>query len=99
MILIGVHLPVLLPIANLGVIVIDEEHEVGYQEKKHPKINSKEAAILRAQCAGIPILLGFGNSLNQLIAQCQNKKMGIFSTQKKICRNATHRESSIADRK
>ena len=57
-VIVGVHLPMLLPIANLGLIIIDEEHEVGYQEKKHPKINSKEAAIMRARAAGIPIILG-----------------------------------------
>jgi primosomal protein N' (replication factor Y) len=56
--LIGVHLPVLLPIANLGLIIVDEEHDVGYQEKKHPKINSKEAAVLRAYHHQIPIVLG-----------------------------------------
>lgn len=56
--IIGCHLPVLLPISNLGIIIIDEEHEVGYQEKKHPKINSKEAALLRAQQYNVPILLG-----------------------------------------
>lgn len=57
-VLIGVHLPILLPIAQLGCIIIDEEHEVGYQEKKFPRINSKEAALMRAQQYGIPILLG-----------------------------------------
>lgn len=57
-VIIGVHLPVLMPIANLGLIIIDEEHEVGYQEKKHPKINTKEAALWRAKIAQIPILLG-----------------------------------------
>jgi len=58
LLIIGVHLPLLLPLSNLGLIIIDEEHDTGYQEKKHPKINSKEAALLRAQIAGIPILLG-----------------------------------------
>jgi len=56
--IIGVHIPVLLPIANLGFIIIDEEHETGYQEKKHPKINTKDAAIMRAHTNEIPILLG-----------------------------------------
>ena len=56
--IIGVHLPILLPIPNLGLIIIDEEHEIGYQEKKHPKINSKEAALLRANIHKIPIILG-----------------------------------------
>jgi len=56
--IIGVHIPILLPIPHLGLIIIDEEHDVGYQEKKHPKINSKEAAIWRANLANIPIVLG-----------------------------------------
>ena len=47
MLIIGVHIPILLPIANLGLIIVDEEHEVGYQEKKHPKVNTKEAALMR----------------------------------------------------
>lgn len=58
LVIIGVHMPMLLPIANLGLIIIDEEHEVGYQEKKHPKINTREAALMRAQHYAIPILLG-----------------------------------------
>lgn len=58
LILLGVHLPILLPISNLGLIIVDEEHEAGYQEKKHPKINSKEAAIWRAHACSIPIVLG-----------------------------------------
>ena len=58
LILIGVHLPMLLPINNLGLIIIDEEHETGYQEKKHPKINSKVCALIRAHHYNIPIVLG-----------------------------------------
>ncbi len=57
-IIIGVHVPILLPLPNLGLIIIDEEHEPGYQEKKHPKTNTKEAALLRAKFHNIPIVLG-----------------------------------------
>lgn len=57
-IIIGVHLPILLPIAHLGLIVVDEEHDHGYQEKKHPKIHSRDMAILRSFTYGIPIVLG-----------------------------------------
>lgn len=58
MIILGVHLPVLLPIPHLGLVIIDEEHDHGYQEKKHPKINSKDMAILKASLAGVPVVLG-----------------------------------------
>lgn len=57
-IIVGVHQPLFLPIPRLGIIVVDEEHEVGYQEKKHPKINTKEAALLRAKEGNFPIVLG-----------------------------------------
>lgn len=72
-VVVGVHMPVLLPMANLGIILIDEEHETGYQEKKHPRINTKEAAIMRAQLAGIPILLGSATpSLSSLHAVAEH---------------------------
>lgn len=56
--ILGVHLPIMLPIANLSTIIVDEEHEQGFAEKKHPKINSKEMALLRAKLYNIPIILG-----------------------------------------
>jgi len=84
MILIGVHLPVLLPIPNLGVIVVDEEHEVGYQEKKHPKINSKEAAIMRAQETRIPIVLGSATPSISTLYNVKTKKWAFFQLKKRF---------------
>lgn len=67
LLIIGVHLPVLLPCANLGLIIVDEEHEQGFQEKRHPKLNSKELALWRASLYKIPIVLGSATpSLNSL---------------------------------
>ncbi len=71
--IIGVHLPMLLPIPNLGLIVIDEEHETGFQEKRHPKINAKEAALLRAQQYQIPIILGSATPSMHTLHQVKTK--------------------------
>jgi primosomal protein N' (replication factor Y) (superfamily II helicase) len=57
-IIVGVHLPIMLPISNLGLIIIDEEHDPGYQEKNHPKMNTKEIALFRAHIYNIAIVLG-----------------------------------------
>ncbi|HRN78437.1 MAG TPA: primosomal protein N' [Candidatus Dependentiae bacterium] len=83
-VIVGVHLPVLLPIANLGLIIVDEEHETGYQEKKHPKINSKEAAIMRAYTAGIPILLGSATPSIQTLHNVQQKNWHFFQLPKRF---------------
>jgi primosomal protein N' (replication factor Y) (superfamily II helicase) len=91
----GVHLPVFLPIANLGLIIVDEEHETGFQEKKHPKINSKESVLLRAQTCDIPVLLGSATpsitSLvnvkrsNWMFLSLKNRFSGTFPTIQRVC--------------
>ena len=83
-VIIGVHLPVLLPIANLGLIIIDEEHDVGFQEKKYPRINTKEAALLRAQTAQIPILLGSATPSLSSLYTAQAKNWHSFKLEKRF---------------
>ena len=84
MVIIGVHLPLLLPIANLGLIIVDEEHDTGYQEKKHPKINSKEAALLRAQISSIPILLGSATPSIASLYNVTHKKWHFFQIKQRF---------------
>ncbi|CAN5179895.1 hypothetical protein BH09DEP1_BH09DEP1_2420 [soil metagenome] len=83
LIIIGVHIPMLLPIANLGLIIIDEEHETGYQEKKHPKVNSKEAALMRAALYKIPIVLGSATPSIASLHTAKTKNWKFFSLQKR----------------
>jgi len=83
-VIIGVHLPIFLPLANLGLIIVDEEHEIGYQEKKHPKINSKEAAIWRAQTYNIPILLGSATPSVQTLYNVKTKGWNFFQLKKRF---------------
>lgn len=82
--IIGVHLPILLPISNLGAIIIDEEHEKGYQEKKHPRINSKEAAILKASLNKIPILLGSATPSFSSLYNVENKDWKFFQLKERF---------------
>lgn len=82
--IIGVHLPILLPIVNLGLIIVDEEHEVGYQEKKHPKINSKEAALMRAKLANVPILLGSATPSIASLYNVEHKGWHFFQLKKRF---------------
>jgi len=84
---IGVHLPVLLPISNLGLIIVDEEHETGYQEKKHPKINSKEAALMRAKQYKIPIIMGSATPSMSSLYNVKQKKYAFFQLKKRFTGN------------
>ncbi|MBA2306588.1 primosomal protein N' [Candidatus Dependentiae bacterium] len=83
-VIIGVHLPILLPIPALGLIIIDEEHETGYQEKKHPKIHTKEAALIRAQLSNIPLIAGSATPSLSSLYNVAQKKWSMFELKKRF---------------
>lgn len=84
LVIIGVHLPLLLPVPLLGLIIVDEEHEIGYQEKKFPRINTKEAAILRAQLHNIPIILGSATPCLSSLYNVKTRGWHFFSLKKRF---------------
>lgn len=77
-IVVGVHLPILLPFAYLGLIIVDEEHDPGYMEKQYPRLQTKQVALMRAQKYGIPIILGSATPSLNALWQVQQKKWNVF---------------------
>ncbi|MBT5346224.1 primosomal protein N' [bacterium] len=82
--IIGVHLPIMLPLPNLGCIIIDEEHESGYQEKRHPRLNSRELAIMRAQQTSIPIILGSATPSSNSLHNVKHRGWKLYSLRKRF---------------
>jgi len=83
-VIVGVHLPVLLPIAKLGLIIVDEEHEVGYQEKKHPRVHTRDAAVMRAHSYGIPVVLGSATPSISTLHNVQARGWRYFQLKKRF---------------
>ena len=57
-IVIGARSAIFAPVQNLGIIIIDEEHDSSYKSEASPKYNAKEVAKKIAKEAKIPLLLG-----------------------------------------
>ena len=57
-IVIGARSAIFAPVKNLGIIIIDEEHDSSYKSEASPKYNAKEVAKKIAKEAKIPLLLG-----------------------------------------
>ena len=57
-VIIGARSAVFAPARNIGVIVVDEEHETSYLSDKRPRYDAREVARYRADAAGAVLLLG-----------------------------------------
>ena len=57
-IIIGARSAIFAPIPNLGLIIIDEEHDSSYKSESSPRYDAKEVALQIAQDNKIPLLLG-----------------------------------------
>ena len=57
-IVLGSRSAVFAPIENLGLIIVDEEHEVSYKQEESPRYHARDVAVMRAKNNQIPIVLG-----------------------------------------
>lgn len=55
---IGARSAIFLPFENLGLIVIDEEHEASYKSDSDPKFDAREIAYIKCELENCKLLLG-----------------------------------------
>ena len=57
-VVLGTRSAVFAPVRDLGLAVVDEEHDGSYKQSDAPRYNGRDVAIVRARSAGVPIVLG-----------------------------------------
>jgi primosomal protein N' (replication factor Y) len=55
---VGARSAIFAPLANLGAIIVDEEHEASYKQGESPRYHAREVAIVRARNEGAVVVLG-----------------------------------------
>ncbi len=56
--ILGVRSSIFIPVANLGLIVIDEEHDTSFKQDDRCPYNARDVASKKSQLLGIPMVMG-----------------------------------------
>ena len=73
-IVIGTRSSVLMPLQNLGAIIVDEEHDQSYKQSEGFKFSGRDLSIKRAQLENVPIFLGSATPSLQTLKLVKEKK-------------------------
>jgi primosomal protein N' (replication factor Y) len=57
-IVVGTRSAIFAPAPNLGLIVVDEEHDQSYKQEETPRYNARDVAVVRAKIEGAVVVMG-----------------------------------------
>jgi len=73
-VVVGARSAVFAPLPQLGLIVVDEEHEPAYKQSERTKYHGRDTAVRRAQMLGIPVVLGSATPSLETLANVSRGK-------------------------
>lgn len=82
-IVIGARSGIFAPIKELGIIIIDEEHDSSYKSDQSPKYDAKEVARYIAKRKNIPLVLGTATPLVSTYYEAQEGKIILHKLEKR----------------
>lgn len=70
-VVVGARSAIFAPFENLGLIIIDEEHESSYKQEETPRYHARDVAIERAKLHSCPVILGSATPTLESFARAQ----------------------------
>ncbi len=95
-IIIGTRSALFTPFANLGIIIVDEEHDASYKQQDSLRYHARDLAVMRANKENIPIILGSATPALETLHNAQTGKYH-YLTLSKRAGNASAARHGVID--
>lgn len=73
-VLLGTRSAVWMPMPNLQLIIVDEEHDASFKQQEGLRYSARDMAVMRARQLGIPVVLGSATPSLESLANCERGK-------------------------
>ena len=83
-VVLGARSAVFAPLENLGIIIVDEEHEPAYKQEDGLRYNGRDLAVLRAQLSQCPVLLGSATPSVVSYYHCMQQKYTLLTMRQRV---------------
>ena len=83
-IVIGARSAIFAPVAALGLIIVDEEHEHTYKQEEAPRYHARDVAIMRGQMEGAVVVLGSATPSLESYYNCQRGKFTLLTLPERV---------------
>jgi primosomal protein N' (replication factor Y) len=83
-VVVGARSAVFAPFENLGIIIIDEEHETSYKQEENPRYHARDVAIHRAKNYKCPVVLGSATPSLESFARAQKGRYTLLTLPKRM---------------
>ena len=78
-IIIGTRSAIFTPLANLGVIIVDEEHDISFKQQDSLRYSARDVAVKRSHLENVPIILGSATPSFESLYNAQNERYKTLS--------------------
>lgn len=82
-VVVGARSAIFAPFENLGIIIIDEEHETTYKQEEAPRYHARDVAIKRGEYNQCPVILGSATPTLESFARAQKGVYTLLSLTKR----------------
>ncbi|HZH60653.1 MAG TPA: primosomal protein N' [Metabacillus sp.] len=81
---VGARSAIFAPFENLGMIIIDEEHESSYKQEENPRYHARDVAIYRAKLHQCPVVLGSATPTLETFARAQKDVYKLLTIKERV---------------